>query len=100
MGMISIYVVLACCAAAPAADVQVKLLRGSDVKGKLVAVSAEKLTLSSVTGERAIPANELRSVEFPQARNEIEKPRVWLELLDFSLIAATNVSLVTGKAIV
>lgn len=100
MGTISIYVVLACAAAAPAADVQVKLLRGSDVKGQLVAVSAEKLTLSNATGERSIPANELRSVEFPQTRNEIEKLGVWLELLDGSQIAATGVSLAAGKAVV
>jgi hypothetical protein len=100
MRTISLVVVLACVAAAPAADVQVKLLRGSDVKGQLVAVSSDKLTLATATGERAIPANELRSVEFPQTRNELEKPRVWLQLLDGSQIAGTSVSLATGKAVV
>lgn len=100
MGTISFYAVLALAAAAPAADVQVKLLRGSDVKGTLVAVSAEQLTLATPTGERSIPANTLRSVEFPQTRNQIEKPRVWLQLLDGSQVAATGVSLVAGRAVV
>ncbi len=100
MRTISLCVLLACCAVAPAADVQVKLLRGSDVKGELVAVSTEKLTVFSTTGERTIPVNELRAIEFPQPHTEFEKPRVWIQLLDGSQIAAAGVSLATGKAIV
>lgn len=98
MGMISVYGVLALCAAVPAADVQVKLLRGSDVKGELVAATTDSLTFSTSGGERTIPAIELRSVEFPQERQETEKPSVWLLLLDGSRIAATGVTLSAGKA--
>lgn len=99
MGIISVFTVLAL-AAAPAADVQVKLLRGADVSGRLVAASADKLTLVSPTGEQTIPANQLRAVEFPKLKTEPEKTALWLELLDGSHIAAAGVSLAGGKAVI
>ncbi|WP_254507890.1 NPCBM/NEW2 domain-containing protein [Anatilimnocola floriformis] len=100
MGIISVYAVLALATATPAADVQVKLLRGSDVGGHLVAASAEKLTLKSSTGEQTIPATQLRSVEFARTNNELEKIGLWLELIDGSQIAAAGVSLAAGKAVI
>ena len=100
MGIISVYAVLALAAATPAADVQVKLLRGSDVSGRLVAASAEKLTVVTSAGEQTIPATQLRAVEFPPSRTEAEKPGIWLELLDGSHIATAGVSLASGKAII
>ena len=98
MGTISVFAVLVLSAAAPAVDVQVKLLRGSDLKGALVSAAADQLTLGTPSGERKLAANELRSVEFPQQNTESEKPRVWIELLDGSRIAASGVSLAAGKA--
>jgi hypothetical protein len=97
MGMISVYV-LALCAAAPAVDAQVKLLRGSDVKGELVGATTDKLTFSTASGERTIPATELRSVEFTQDRPNAEMASVWVELLDGSRVVAAGVTLATGKA--
>ncbi|WP_425614406.1 NPCBM/NEW2 domain-containing protein [Anatilimnocola sp. NA78] len=97
MGTISVCSLLCLLAAAPAADVQVKLLRGDQLTGELVSASAEKLTIRTPAGEQVIPAPEVLTVDL-SSLPEQETARVWLQLLDGSEIAAASVSQLSGKA--
>lgn len=81
-----------------AADVQVQLLRGETLKGELTAVSAEKVTIAASGNDQTLPGPEVLAVEFTEAKDEAEKPRVWIELLDGSRLHAASISLAAGKA--
>lgn len=96
MGMTSL-VVWGMLVAAPAADVQVQLLRGDTVSGELIAVSAEKISVSVAGTSQVIPAPEALAVDFSPAMDQ-ETPHIWLDLLDGSRVIAAGLSLSGGKA--
>lgn len=104
MGKLSVAAILVLLAAvsvarASAADnVSVQLLRGETLTGELVAVSAEKITIALGGNEQTLPAPEVLAVEFAQPKEEAEKPRIWIELLDGSRLNAASVALAAGKA--
>jgi hypothetical protein len=103
MGKLSAAVLLpllttAFAAQASAADVQVQLLRGESLSGELTAASADKITIGSGGNEQVFPGPEVLAVEFPGAKEDVETPRVWIELLDGTKIHAAGISSVAGKA--
>ncbi len=98
METISVYAILALLSAVPTAEVQVRLLRGEELKGQLVAASAEKITVATATGEQTIPAPEVLAVDFPKSLPETEQVRLWVELLDGSSVKGAGIAWAAGKA--
>src|SRR5688500_16268333 len=79
--------VLTAVAADPAASV--RPLEGESVKGKVVELSATKVVVKTSSGPRELPTSQLMWVEWPVAP-PLEKPSVWLDLLDGSRLVATS----------
>jgi len=85
-------------ALAPAADVQVQLLRGETVAGQLTAVSADKITVMVGGNAQVIPAPEILAVEFPANKTDVETAQVWIDLLDGSRVNGAGLAQSGGKA--
>lgn len=98
MGMCSTFAIIGLLALAPAADVQVQLLRGETVAGQLTAVSADKITVTSGGNAQVIPAPEILAVEFPSAKADVETAHVWIDLLDGSRVIGAGLNQSGGKA--
>ena len=75
----------------------VRPLEGDSVKGKVVELSATKVVVKTSTGPRELPTSQLMWVEWPAA-SPLDKPSVWLELLDGSRLAAKSFTSSGGQA--
>ena len=84
-------------AADGAPQVEVELVRGDTLTGEITSAAADQLSLSTASGPQVLPANELSVVRFPSL-DEAESPRVWVELLDGSVILAGSITTSSGRA--
>ena len=82
-------------AAAP--DVKVRPLDGEPFSGKLTGLSSAQVTVETKAGSQTLPAASVMWGELPAA-SPINKPAVWIELLDGSRVVAAGYSAVGGKA--
>lgn len=79
-----------------AAEVDVKLLGGKEpLSGELAALGAN-VAVVTPQGRQAIPASEVLTVNFSPVV-PAEKPAVWVELIDGSLLHAVQITSESGK---
>lgn len=89
--------IIALASSALGADARVKLLTGDGPTGEVVSVSAERVTLRTVDGEKTVPAAEIMWLELSAAPSEL-KPDTWIELLDGSKLNAVGYAAAAGQA--
>jgi hypothetical protein len=82
-------------AADPAATV--RTLEGESVKGKVAKLSAAILVVKTSTGTRELPTSQIMWVEWPVSP-PLDKPSVWLDLLDGSRLVAQTFTSAGGQA--
>src|SRR5688572_9132448 len=87
--------VLTAVAGGPAATV--RPLEGESVKGKVAQLSATKVVVETSTGLRELPTSQIMWVEWP-VTPPLDKPSVWLELLDGSRLVAQSFTTAGGQA--
>lgn len=79
------------------ADVTIQPLAGELLQGKLTALTIDALTIETPAGPRALQATDVLDVQWPTERL-LDKPTVWVELLDGSRLLAEGYTAASGKA--
>jgi hypothetical protein len=79
------------------ADVTVRPLTGETVKGKLVELSEQQVSIALSPENRTFAASDLLAIEFAAAK-VADKPTVWVDLLDGSKLLALGYEVSAGKA--
>lgn len=80
-----------------AADVELDLLSGESVKGKLIEVGEEQVRLETADGERKYALVEV--LEVRQAKPEVDTvPPISVKLIDETVLGANEISLNTRRA--
>ncbi|MDX1944019.1 MAG: NPCBM/NEW2 domain-containing protein [Pirellulaceae bacterium] len=92
------FAVLSLTLAALAADAKVVPLAGAPLEGKLSAVSGAGVTIETGSGPRTIPAADLLAIEFPSPAKPVDKPTLWIDLLDGSQLLADGYAAADGKS--
>jgi hypothetical protein len=81
----------------PAAEVKVVPLVGDAQEGELRELSLSRVVVATTAGEQSLDPKGIQSVQFDRL-GSVEKPAVWLELVDGSQLAATSYQAAAGKA--
>jgi hypothetical protein len=84
---------------ATAEEVAIQPLAGKSITGELQSLSGDKIVVTTAEGELALDAKELKSLRFAPA-SALDKPSVWLELLDGSQLLAISFVSADGRATV
>jgi len=88
---------LALTALAAPPEATVRPLEGDSVKGRLTALSAAKVSLETPAGPQQFNTAKLMWIELP-ATAVVNKPAIWIDLLDGSRLVATTYTAAEGKA--
>jgi hypothetical protein len=83
--------------AAPGGEVTVEPLEGKPLHGRLVELSGTKLVIENASGLQTLDPKLLQSVEFESAPVS-ERPLVWVDLIDGSLLPGRSFQSAGGKA--
>jgi hypothetical protein len=81
-----------------AADAKVVPLTGGEIEGKLTALTADEIIIAGKSGPQTIAAADVMGVEFPAPDKPLEKPAVWIDLLDGSKLLAETYVAAAGKS--
>src|SRR5258706_9208031 len=83
--------------AAAGPDVTVEPLEGKPIAGRLTELSAEKLVIETAAGPQALAPKELQSVQLGGIPVS-ERPQIWADLVDGSLLVGRSYQSAGGKA--
>lgn len=83
--------------AALGAEVTVQPLVGESLKGKLTALATDAVTVETSAGPKTLKATDVLDVQWPSEKL-LDKPTVWVELLDGSKLLAEGYTAAAGKA--
>lgn len=80
------------------ADVDVETLAGRRVSGELAELSGDGVTVRAAEGETKLAAADIARVTFPaKATVEAAKPAAWIELVDGTELAVSELARTKGK---
>jgi hypothetical protein len=79
------------------ADITVQPLAGEPVRGRLSALSVDSIAVETNAGLRTLATSEVLDLQLP-AERLLDKPTVWVELLDGSKLLAEGYTAAAGKA--
>src|SRR6185369_2586299 len=83
--------------AAPGGEVVVEPLEGKPLHGRLVELSSERVVIENSAGSQTLDPKQLQSMEFG-AVAVAERPQVWVDLIDGSLLPSRSFQSAGGKA--
>jgi hypothetical protein len=83
--------------AAPGGEVVVEPLEGKPLHGRLVELSSERVVIENSAGSQTLDPKQLQSVEFGVVA-VAERPQVWVDLIDGSLLPSRSFQSAGGKA--
>jgi NPCBM/NEW2 domain len=83
--------------AAPGGEVTVEPLEGQPLHGRLVELSAERIVIENPSGPQTLDPKQLQSLDFGGVLVS-ERPLVWVDLIDGSLLPSRSFQSSGGKA--
>lgn len=83
--------------AAPAGEVTVEPLEGKPLHGRLVELSGERIVIENDNGRQTLDPKQLQSVQLDSV-SVAERPQVWVNLIDGSVLPSRSYQSVGGKA--
>lgn len=83
--------------AAPAGEVTVEPLEGKPLHGRLVELSGERIVIENDRGAQTLDPKQLQSVQLDSV-SVAERPQVWVNLIDGSLLPSRSYQSVGGKS--
>lgn len=92
-----ILLLLAGFAAAPGIEVTIEPLEGKSLVGRLAELSAERIVVETASGVQTLSPKHLQSVQLGGLPTS-ERPSVWVELVDGSLLTGRSLQSGGGKA--
>jgi hypothetical protein len=92
-GTILIFLLLA----APGGEVIVEPLEGKPLHGRLIELSSERVVIENSAGSQTLDPKQLQAVEFGAVAVS-ERPLVWVDLIDGSLLPGRSFQSAGGKA--
>jgi hypothetical protein len=73
-------------------------LSGENLRGRLTALSSGKITVDTAGGPQTLAAADTMWLDFPPSEPLVEKPSIWIEMLDGSKLQGTSYTAAAGKA--
>lgn len=83
--------------AAPGGEVTVEPLDGQPLHGRLVELSGERVVIENANGLQTLDPKQLQSVQLSSVA-AAERPQVWVDLIDGSLLLGRSFQSAAGKA--
>ena len=83
--------------AAPGGEATVEPLEGELLHGRLVELSGERIVIENSNGKQTLDPKLLQSVQLDGVPI-VERPQIWVDLIDGSLLPGRSFQSASGKA--
>ncbi|MCE9527969.1 MAG: NPCBM/NEW2 domain-containing protein [Planctomycetales bacterium] len=83
--------------AAPGGEATVEPLEGQPLHGRLVELSGERIVIENSSGKQTLDPKQLQSVQLDGVPI-VERPQIWVDLIDSSLLPGRSFQSAGGKA--